>query len=498
MSPAQAEPQPERLSLERESAAALLLAAIVDSSDDAIVSKDLTGRIMSWNQGAQRIFGYTAEEAVGHSITMLIPSDRQEEEPAILARLQRGERVDHFETIRQRKDGSLLNVSLTISPVRDRDGRIIGASKIARDITDRKKWEEKLQESEERFRALADNISQFAWMADEHGSVFWYNQRWYDYTGTTLAEMEGFGGQSVIHPDHLARVTANFQESIASGKPWEDTFPLRSRTGVYRWFLSRAHPIRNATGHIVRWFGTNTDITEQLEIEQKLRHANHDLEQFAFTASHDLQEPLRTIKIYSELLAKRHAASLAGNGRELLDFVRQAAERMELLVRDLLAYTQAAKLEPPAEDADAQQALMEALGNLQVAIAESGAVITYDRLPRLRVHETHLKQVFQNLIGNAIKYRSPERVPLVHIGATPENLWWIFSVRDNGIGIESQYKEQIFGLFTRLHQAEQYSGTGIGLSICKRIVEQYHGRIWVESEPGCGSDFRFSLPAGLP
>jgi light-regulated signal transduction histidine kinase (bacteriophytochrome) len=272
---------------------------------------------------------------------------------------------------------------------------------------------------------------------------------------------------------------------------------LRSRTGAYRWFLSRALPIRNAAGRIVRWFGTNTDITDHLEIEEKLRHANHDLEQFAFTASHDLQEPLRTIKIYSELLAERHPEAVTGEAREFMEFIHKAAERMEMLVRDLLAYTQAGKLEPPAEDSSAEEALTEALANLQGAIAESGAVITSDPLPRLPVHETHLKQILQNLIGNAIKYRSPDRPPNIHVGAELQSLWWIFSVRDNGIGIEPQYKEQIFGLFTRLHGADQYSGTGIGLSICKRIVERYHGRIWVESEPERGSDFRFTLPVGI-
>ena len=346
----------------------LLLGAIVDSSDDAIISKDLGGQITSWNRGAERLYGYTAAEAIGKSILIVVPEDRHEEEREILARLQRGERVDHFETTRRRKDGAVLNVSLTISPLSNQQGEIIGVSKIARDITERKR------------------------------------------------------------------------------------------------------------------------------AENELRRANQDLEQFAYSASHDLQEPLRTIKIYSELLAGSLGTVVEGESAEFLDFLQSAATRMELLVRDLLAYTQVTRLDAPLEETDANQTLAEALANLGGAIAESGATVTSDRLPVLRAHGTHLRQLFQNLIGNAIKYRSEDRTPKVHIGAERQDGHWVFTVRDNGIGIPPEFKEQIFGLFTRLHNADRYAGTGIGLAICQRIVERYHGRIWVESEPGRGSEFRFTLP----
>jgi light-regulated signal transduction histidine kinase (bacteriophytochrome) len=168
---------------------------------------------------------------------------------------------------------------------------------------------------------------------------------------------------------------------------------------------------------------------------------------------------------------------------------------MEMLIRDLLAYTQISKVEAPLENSDANEALIATLSNLEAAIKESGAEITYDSLPAAPVHSTHLQQLFQNLIGNAIKYRSPDRRPIVHVGAERQGRQWVFSVRDNGIGIEPEYKERIFGLFKRLHTGDEYSGTGIGLAICQRIVERYHGRIWVESEPGQGSTFRFTIPA---
>jgi len=348
--------------------AALLLSAIVDSSDDAIISKDLNGRITSWNQGAERLFGYQAEEIVGRPVTVLIPPDRLDEEPRIIARLKAGERVDHFETLRRKKDGTLLDISLTISPVRDAKGNIVGASKIARDITER----------------------------------------------------------------------------------------------------------RRAEAEILR--------------------ANRDLEQFAFSASHDLHEPLRSVKIYSELLTRRYSDKLDGQALEFLGYLRAGATRMEVLVSDLLAYIQVSKREEGPETADANAALAIVLASMAASVSESGACIVSEPLPTVPMHAAHLQQLFQNLIGNAIKYRSPERKPEIHVAAISQDAGWTFSIADNGIGIAPEYREKIFGLFKRLHTNEEYSGTGIGLAICQRIVDQYHGRIWVDSEPGRGSTFRFTIP----
>ncbi len=246
-----------------------LLTAVVQSSDDAIVSKNLNGIIQTWNGGAERLFGYSAEEMVGSPVTRLIPDDRMNEEPRILQRISNGERVEHFDTVRRRKDGSLVDVSLSISPVRDGSGEIIGASKIARNISGRKRMEERLRRSEEEFRSMAENISQLAWMTDREGWIYWYNKRWFDYTGTTLEEMQGWGWQKIHHPDHVDRVTDLFKRHIDSGEPWEDTFPLRGADGEYGWFLSRAQPIRDEDGKIIRWFGTNTDITEQKRAEEQ-------------------------------------------------------------------------------------------------------------------------------------------------------------------------------------------------------------------------------------
>ena len=245
---------------------------------------------------------------------------------------------------------------------------------------------------------------------------------------------------------------------------------------------------------MLRWFGTNTDITQQLDTERELRRANADLEQFAYSASHDLQEPLRSVKIYSELLSSRRSGGLDADALEFLSYLNTGASRLETLVRDLLAYMKVSKLHAPPEPADADEAMQEALKNLAGAIAESEARITVGTLPILPVHSVHLQQLFQNLIGNAIKYRGRKK-PVVNAAAVRQNETWLFSVTDNGIGVEPEYKDYIFELFKRLHTRDEYSGTGLGLAICQRIVERYHGRIWIESKPGEGSTFYFVLPA---
>ncbi|GGC15300.1 hypothetical protein GCM10011494_37690 [Novosphingobium endophyticum] len=256
-----------------------MLAAIVESTDDAIVGKRLDGTILSWNTAAERIFGYTAGEIVGRNIRTIIPEDRQAEEDRIVACITRGEHVPTFETIRRRKDGGEVHIAVTVSPILDDAGRVIAASKIARDITPQKLMLARLQESEERFRLLADNMSQLAWIADPKGWIFWYNKRWFDYTGTTLSEMEGWGWRAVQHPEHVEAVTERFRAHIKSGDDWEDTFPLRSATGEWRWFLSRSVPIRDDEGKTICWFGTNTDITEMRDAEQRiellLQEVNH-------------------------------------------------------------------------------------------------------------------------------------------------------------------------------------------------------------------------------
>lgn len=474
--------------------AARLLRAIVDSSDDAIISKNLDGVVTSWNKGAEHLFGYSADEAIGQTIaSLIIPDDRQDEELDILARLRSGERVDHFETVRRHNDGTLLDVSLTISPIRNAHGVITGASKIARDITYRKRSERALRQSEERFRQLAEIGPQIVWLSGPQGELEFVNHRWIEFSGLDYeATKDPAQIRPRLHPED--DVLGHWGKCVAARTPFELEARLRGKDGEFRWFMMRSIPVKDEQGRVVRWFGTSTDIHQSKMLQLELAAANRDLEQFAYSVSHDLQEPVRSVKLYSEILGMRYSDRLDQRGLEFLNYLSSGASRMEILIRDLLAYTQFTQPGPPAEPSDASGAVQAALSNLAGAITESGAQIEFDRLPLVAVHPTQLQQLFQNLVGNAIKYHKPGVPPKVHISAEQRNNHWLFSVADNGIGIEPEYKERIFGLFKRLHTSEQYSGTGIGLALCQRIVERHHGRIWVQSDPGKGSTFYFTLP----
>jgi light-regulated signal transduction histidine kinase (bacteriophytochrome) len=227
----------------------------------------------------------------------------------------------------------------------------------------------------------------------------------------------------------------------------------------------------------------------------ELQRANALLEQFAYSASHDLQEPLRTVKIYGEILSRKDGDQLDPEGLAALRFLQSGATRMEALVRDLLAYARITKFEIPNEKIDASLAFESALQAIGGSISENNAkVACVGSLPSVRIHFAHLLQLFQNLIGNAIKYRKPEIAPIVLVSARRRAPYWEFAVEDNGIGIAPEYVETIFVVFKRLHSPEKYPGSGLGLAICQRIVEQYGGRIWAQSEASKGAVFRFLIP----
>jgi PAS domain S-box-containing protein len=329
--------------------------------------------------------------------------------------------------------------------------------------------------------------------AKPNGDIDYFNRQWTLFTGLTFEQIKNWGWTQFIHPDDLEENLRAWRDSIASGEPFILEHRFRRADGAYRWHLSRAQAMRDANGNISMWIGSNTDIHEQKEKEEELQRANDDLQQFAYSASHDLQEPIRNVAVYSELVAKRYHSVLDADGQQFLGFLQEGGRRLATLINDLLTYTRAGMAQVNEAPVAASQVLQHALSSLAEAIREGDARVTWDELPEVYMAESHLQQVFQNLIANALKYRS-EAAPQIHVSADVQGTGWRFSVRDNGIGIDPKYKEKIFGVFKRLHQDQKYTGTGIGLAICQRVVERYGGRIWVESEPGEGATFFFTIP----
>ncbi|HXW68511.1 MAG TPA: ATP-binding protein [Dissulfurispiraceae bacterium] len=353
------------------------LAAIVEFSTDAIISATLDGIIVSWNPGAEKLYGYSSREAIGRSITLLTQPDRSDEISTIFDKIRNGEIITAYDTSRMRKDGTLVDVSLTVSPVKDSTGKIVGASGIARNVTDRKKLEERLK-----------------------------------------------------------------------------------------------------------------------RYSKELEQSNRELDKFASIAAHDLGAPIRAVSGFARLLQKRCKEKLGADADQYISNIIEGTGRMENLIIDLLNYARAGARDKPLLPVDVNAIIEKTLANLAFEIQESEAVITVDPLPTVSADSTQLIQLFQNLVGNAIKFC--RTTPRIHISADRKQGEWLFLVSDNGIGIDLQHAERIFQIFQRLHARDKFSGTGIGLAICKKIVEMLGGRIWVESKPGEGSTFYFTLPIAEP
>ncbi len=480
------------------------LAAIVSSSDDAIVRKDLNGIIETWNPGAERLFGYTPQEAIGQPVTMLMPPDRVNEEPGILDRIRHGKHIDHYESVRQRKDGTLLDVSLTISPISDAHGEIVGASKIARDITERKHAELALRESDERFRMVADNMSQLAWTCDQLGNVTWYNQRWLDYTGLTFKEMQGWDWSKVQHPDHLDRVVQGVRRSRDSGEIWEDTFPLRGKDGKYRWFLSCAIPIRAAGGEVVQWFGTNTDITEQKLAEaaliksEKLAAAGR----LAATLAHEINNPLQAVTNLLTLLGQ--SPSLDTEEKEYARIAREELGRVTHLTQQSLGFYRES-IFPTAVNVEEMIDSILSLYAKRIAAKKITVTKQYqaNEAP-IASYPGEIRQVFSTLLMNAMEAAPDGGRFVVRISKStdwtkkPPTQGLRITLADSGCGIPAHHAERIFEPF---FTTKGENGTGLGLWVARGIVHRLGGSVHMRSSvqpEKSGTCFSVFLPNGNP
>jgi PAS domain S-box-containing protein len=597
--------------------------AILNVTSESLWMMDLEGNILGANESAARRLGKKVEEVVGMKWYGLLPDHVRELRQAKIDEMVRSGEIVRFEDER-----AGINFHHTFYPVRDADNKISGLVIFSQDITERKKAEKAISESEEKFRVMANAMPQLAWIANADGYILWYNQGWYDYTGTTPEQMEGWGWQSVHHPEWLPDVMEKWKASLATEKTFEMLFPLLGKDGIYRSFLTRGLPFFNSEGRLIQWFGTNTDVSELQEVERKLKEAidklnialengnigvwewnlntnevvwdermenmfglergtfgksleafenlvheddithvrkaisdalehdkpletiyrtrslngkakyistkallnkdnkgnpfsltgvcfdvtgmregseqlvlrlneellrsNKDLEQFAYVASHDLQEPLRMISSFTQLLSKKYSNTLDDNAKEYIHFIVDGTKRMYDMINALLDYSRIETRGKVFSEVDMHKVIDKVKDNLHLRAKEKNIRLTVDNMPIVMADEGQMVQLMQNLVGNALKYNKDNAS--VHISSKEDANHHIISVKDEGIGIEPQYFDRIFRIFQRLVTKEEYEGTGIGLAICKRIVERHGGEIWLESELGKGSTFYFSLP----
>ncbi|MCE9581481.1 MAG: PAS domain S-box protein [Planctomycetes bacterium] len=508
---------------------------------ECIVLTDLGGRIVRWMGRASQVFGYTAAQVVGIPIDRLLePSYRAALTPAEVAKMRKGDYPSEVPCAR--RDGTPVHAATSSSVVFDSDGRPAYIIHILRDVSERRRAEELLGHSEQKYRQLVECADELIVTLTPDGLIASLNPAFERTLGWKTKDWLGKHYSDLVHPEDLAKAEQATATALRGNTPSAVIVRARTRAGLWRYLESIGRPLvigGRITGVMViardvteRWLAEAARAAAQAQLEQKveerthelreanerlhreaterqrvaaelatqrlqLERSNEDLERFAYVASHDLQEPLRMVTSYVQLLNQKFGPRLPPDAHDFMGHAIDGTRRMRTLIVSLLEFSRRACGEQILRPVLAADALREALLNLRPLIVESNAKVAQGELPEVTADATQLTEVFQNLIANALKYRGPEP-PRVMIEARQETDSWEFLVSDNGIGIESRFHERIFLPFRRGPGSEHCEGSGIGLAICKRIVERHGGRIGVRSEPGKGSTFFFSLPIAPP
>ena len=465
------------------------LAAIVQSSSDAIISIKLDGTITSWNSAAEKMFGYSVDEIIDKPIATIIPPDQMCEEIEILSQIGKGLSVYSFETRRLRKDHTEIDISLTISPIKDSTGLIIGASKIARDITRQKQIEKQMLESEEKFRLLASSMAQLIWTGDADGNLNYFNQAVYKFSGFNLEELKNGGWLEIVHPDDREENLNKWMHSITTGEDFIFEHRFRRHDGEYRWQLSRALAQKDSNGKIQMWVGTSTDIHEIKENEEQKDF-------FISMASHELKTPITTTKGYIQILMSKYQNNGDAFLNNSLETVNKQIITLTTLITELLDLSKikAGSLQLMKEQFYITGLIKEIVKDLQHTSPDCVIDFTEREDASVFADKGRIGQVIINFLTNAIKY-SPSCKEIAISSKVANNMVSV-AVKDGGIGINKSDQQKIFERFYRVAGKDEktFPGFGIGLFIAAEIIQRHEGKIGVASEPGNGSVFYFSLP----
>lgn len=468
---------------------------------------DLATQKITWSEELFRLFEHDqnqGEPVYAEHLQGFLPESRQQLESAVEQAATLG--IPYTLELQSAHAGGAVRWILARGEVmRNPQGAIVKLLGTALDITDRKQAEEQLRHLSDRLTLAVKSGAIAIWDWNVTENILTWDDRMYELYGITPNQFTSVydAWANSVHPDDRPLAEAALSSALAGEKDYDVEFRVIHPDGTIRFLKAYALKERDEQGELKQMVGINYDITEHKQIEQALQQltldlqrSNQELEQFAYVASHDLQEPLRAITSYTQLLAKRYQGQLDEKADKYIYYVVDGATRMQQLIQDLLAYSRVGRYELKQQPTDCNAVLQQVQQNLQAAIAESNAVLIIDPLPTIFADTVQVMQLFQNLVGNALKYRG-DAPPMIRVSARQQSKSWVFSIQDNGIGIEPQYAERIFEIFQRLHTRREYEGTGLGLAICKKIVERHHGHLWVESQLGQGALFCFALPALL-